>query len=144
MDMRRIRQLAKMMGEMNLSSLEITEGSTTIKLESKSPAGIDGACFSPAVSAQAPQISEYASEPNDGIVTITAPMVGVFYAASAPDAKPFVTLGDTVKKGDVLCIIEAMKLMNEITAEQSGTIVELCVGNGQVVEYGHPLFRIRP
>ena len=52
--------------------------------------------------------------------------------------------GDTVKKGDVLCIIEAMKLMNEITAEQSGTIVELCVGNGQVVEYGHPLFRIRP
>ena len=79
-----------------------------------------------------------------GLFTVTAPKVGVFYTSSSPDAKRFVTLGDRVKKGDVLCIIEAMKLMNEITAEQDGTIVELCVGNGQVVEYGHPLFRMKP
>ena len=142
MDMRKVRQLAKLMGEMNLSTLEITEGSTTIKLESKLSAG--SSTVSPALPVQQAPVPAHTPEGADGTVTVTAPMVGVFYAASAPDAKPFVTLGDTVKKGDVLCIIEAMKLMNEITAEQSGTIVELCVGNGQVVEYGHPLFRIRP
>ena len=69
--------------------------------------------------------------------------MGVFYAAPAPDAKNFVEVGDHVKKGDVLCIIEAMKLMNEITAEQDGVIVEICVGNKQVVEYGQPLLRMR-
>ena len=68
-------------------------------------------------------------------------MVGIFYAAPAEDAEPFVEVGRHVKKGDTLCVIEAMKLMNEITAEQDGTIVEICAQNGQAVEYGTPLFR---
>ena len=71
---------------------------------------------------------------------VTCPLVGVFYAAPSPNDAPFVSVGSTVKKGDVLCIVEAMKLMNEITAEQDGTITEICVENGQVVEFGQPLF----
>lgn len=81
--------------------------------------------------------------PDDGSKPITSPMVGVFYAASSPDKDPYVTVGSKVKKGDVLCLIEAMKLMNEVTAEQDGEIVKVCVDNGQVVEYGQPLFMIK-
>ena len=72
-----------------------------------------------------------------------SPMVGVFYAAPSPDSEPYVSVGSSVNKGDVLCLIEAMKLMNEVTAEKSGVITEVCVENGQVVEYGQPLFRIK-
>lgn len=74
---------------------------------------------------------------------VTSPMVGVFYAAPAPDKEPYVSVGSKVNKGDVLCLIEAMKLMNEVMAEKSGEIVEICVENGQVVEYGQPLFMIK-
>ena len=73
---------------------------------------------------------------------VRSPAVGVYYAAPSPDSKPFVAVGDTVQRGDTLCIIEAMKLMNEITSDIDGEIVEICVGNGQVVEYDQPLFRI--
>jgi acetyl-CoA carboxylase biotin carboxyl carrier protein len=75
-------------------------------------------------------------------VEVKAPMVGVFFNAPAPDSEPFVKVGDSVKKGDVLCILEAMKLMNEIPAESAGTISEICVKNGDVVEYGQVLFKI--
>ena len=75
-------------------------------------------------------------------VYVKSPAVGVFYAAPSPDSKPFVAVGDTVHKGDTLCIIEAMKLMNEINSEMDGEVAEICVSNGQVVEYDQPLFRI--
>ena len=74
--------------------------------------------------------------------TINCPMVGVFYTASAPEAEPYVTVGSKVKKGDVVCIIEAMKLMNEVVATESGTITEILAENGDLVEYGQPLFVI--
>lgn len=74
---------------------------------------------------------------------IESPMVGVFYSAPSPDAEPYVSVGSTVNRGDVLCLIEAMKLMNEVTAEKGGTIAKVCVENGQVVEYGQPLFIIK-
>ncbi len=80
---------------------------------------------------------------NDGSTAITSPMVGVFYAAPSPDKDPYVTVGARVKKGDVICLIEAMKLMNEVTAEKDGEITEICVDNGQVVEYGQDLFMIK-
>ena len=73
---------------------------------------------------------------------IKSPMVGVFYAAPSPDAKPFVEVGSRVKKGDVVCIVEAMKLMNEITAEFDGEVVDICVRNGEVVEFGQTLFKL--
>ena len=78
-----------------------------------------------------------------GVVEVTSPMVGVFYSAPAENAEPYVTVGSKVKKGDVLCIIEAMKLMNEITADCDGTVLDIGAGNNQVVDYGHVLFRIR-
>ncbi len=74
---------------------------------------------------------------------VESPMVGVFYSAPSPDSDPYVSVGSSVNKGDVLCLIEAMKLMNEVTAEKSGVITQVCVENGQVVEYGQPLFMIK-
>lgn len=76
------------------------------------------------------------------LTEVKSPMVGVFYAARSPEAQPFVAVGDRVKKGDTLCILEAMKLMNEIQAEQDGEIVDICAQNGQMVEYGQTLFKI--
>lgn len=75
--------------------------------------------------------------------SIKAPMVGTFYSASSPDAEPFVKVGDYVKKGDIVCVIEAMKLMNEVEAEEDGEIVEILVNNEEMVEYGQDLFRVR-
>jgi len=76
------------------------------------------------------------------ITEVKSPIVGVFYAAPSPDVEPFVTIGSKVKKGDVLCIVEAMKLMNEITAECDGEIVDICVKNGEITEFGQVLFKI--
>lgn len=96
------------------------------------------------VPSQSPFVQPEADDnPDDGSKPVTAPMVGVFYAAPSPDKEPYVTVGSKVKKGDVLCLIEAMKLMNEVTAEQSGEIVKVCVENGQVVEFGQQLFMIK-
>ena len=78
----------------------------------------------------------------NNIIEVKSPLVGVFYAAPAPDAEPFVKVGDRVKKGDVLCIVEAMKLMNEITASHDGEVIDICIQNGSVVEYGQTLFKL--
>lgn len=80
---------------------------------------------------------------NKDYVSIKSPIVGVFYAAPAENAEPYVSAGDNVKQGQTLCIVEAMKLMNEIVAEEDGVISEVCVTNGQIVEYGTELFRIK-
>lgn len=87
--------------------------------------------------------TEEKTEPKINGTPVESPMVGVFYAAPSPDSEPYVSVGSNVNKGDVLCLIEAMKLMNEVTAEKSGVITEVCVENGQVVEYGQPLFLIK-
>lgn len=92
--------------------------------------------------AAAPAAAPSAPAESEG-TAVESPMVGVFYAAPSPDSDPYVTVGSTVNKGDVLCLIEAMKLMNEVTAEKSGTITKVCVENGQVVEYGQPIFMIK-
>ena len=91
-----------------------------------------------------PQASPLPSTVPAGWLTLTAPVVGTFYRAPAPDADPYVEIGNPVKKGQILCVIEAMKLMNEIESEWDGKIVEILVENAQPVEYGAPLFRIEP
>ncbi len=96
----------------------------------------------PAAGAEALAVSHEQAAPQKEGTLVLSPTVGVFYASPSPDARPFVEVGDQVKKGDTLCIIEAMKLMNEIPSEVDGTVAEICVGNGQVVEYNQPLFRI--
>jgi acetyl-CoA carboxylase biotin carboxyl carrier protein len=132
-----IRQLALLMKEMGLTALEYTEGASGIKME-RGP--IQAAPVVTETKAEVPVSSQ--PEAAGNVYTVTSPMVGVFYAAPAADKKPYVSIGDRVNAGDVLCIIEAMKMMNEITAEKSGVVTEICVGNKQLVEYGHPLFRI--
>ena len=130
-----IRRYAQLMREMDLTGLEISEGDRVVRLEREHSA----APIKPA--AAAISIEETPTLSPEGAVT--SPMVGVFYAAPAENADPYVTVGSQVKKGDTLCIIEAMKLMNEITAEEDGVITQVCAQNGQVVEYGSPLFQLR-
>ena len=128
-----IRKYAKLMQELGLTGLEVKENLGVVRLER---AG------APAPASPAPAAPAPAAAALSGSAEIRSPMVGIYYAAPAEDAEPYVTPGAHIKKGDTLCIIEAMRLMNEITAEQDGTIVELCAKSGQSVEYGTPLFRI--
>ena len=131
-----IRKYAALMQELGLSGLEITKGSDTLRLERSLQASVAAAPSAP------PEASPKASpEPKD-YISVKSPIVGVFYAGPADNAPPYVSVGDTVTKGQTLCIIEAMKLMNEISAEEDGVIKEICVHNGQIVEYGTELFRI--
>lgn len=133
-----IRKYAQLMKDLDLTSLSVTENGTTVRL--KRPAKTQPAAGQIAC-AHSETINR--TEPEEESISLTAPMVGVFYAAPAENADPFVQAGDKVKEGDVLCIIEAMKLMNEIRSEVNGTVEKICVTNGQVVEYGTELMRIR-
>ena len=131
-----IRKYAVLMQELGLTGLEVTENDRVVRLE-RTPAA--AAAPQPPEVVQVPAAAP-AAEPG---VDVCSPMVGVFYAAPAENAEPFVKVGDRVKKGQTLCIVEAMKLMNEIMAEQDGEILEICVENGQVVDYGCRLFRMK-
>lgn len=147
MNDRDIRKYAELMKELGLTGLEITEGNRAVRLERSLPlperiaveSGTDGV----AQATQAGEDDASAAAAEGNLLTVKSPMVGVFYAAPAENAKPYVAVGDRVEKGTVLCILEAMKLMNEITAEESGVIAEICATNGQMVEFGTELFRIR-
>ena len=148
MDVKKIESLAKLMKETGLTGLELVEDGQQLRLERQvevvaAPvAAAVPAAPVPATGAEALGVAHEEPAPVKEGTLVLAPTVGVFYSAPNPDSKPFVEVGDQVKKGDTLCIIEAMKLMNEIPAEVDGTIAEVCVGNGQVVEYNQPLFRI--
>ncbi|NLD86948.1 MAG: acetyl-CoA carboxylase biotin carboxyl carrier protein [Clostridiales bacterium] len=134
-----IRKYAELMKELGLTGLEITDNDTKVRLERSVPVSAKETLYSvpePATSSQvAPEHKDY--------ISVKSPIVGVFYAAPAENADPYVTIGDNVKKGQTLCIVEAMKLMNEITADDEGVISKVCVTNGQVVEYGTELFHIK-
>ncbi len=146
MEERDIRKYASLMEELDLTGLEVTENGATLRLERSAPPSAAVAAFAPTQPSAAPArpaAAGSAGGPGEGIVEIRSPMVGVFYASPTEDAPPFVKVGSRVKRGDVLCIIEAMKLMNEINAEQDGIIEEICVGNNQVVDFDHILFRLR-
>uniref|UniRef100_A0A831X726 Biotin carboxyl carrier protein of acetyl-CoA carboxylase n=1 Tax=Thermorudis peleae TaxID=1382356 RepID=A0A831X726_9BACT len=140
-----VRELVEVMQEAGLLRLEVAHGDLRIELEAgATPASAKAETPSPnplpvATPLPAPPLAEEA-----GTFTIDAPMVGTFYAAPAPDADPFVRVGDVVEPGQTVAIIEAMKIMNEIVAEQGGEVVALLVENGQAVEYGQPLMRLRP
>ena len=132
-----IGELSDLMSEKGIGVLELTKGDTKIKIDRS----CSGAQSTPAAAQtkSAPAVKETNEISGKAV---KSPMVGVFYASPSPDAKPFVSVGDKVKKGDVLCIVEAMKLMNEIVSEFDGEIVKICVSDSQVVEYGQPLFVI--
>ncbi|MEY4294888.1 MAG: hypothetical protein RLY82_576 [Pseudomonadota bacterium] len=157
MDLRKIKTLIDLVSESNVAELEITEAEGTVRIvKSLSPANqataqvqyINApAAIPPVAAAAAPTAPPPAPEaapiaPANSNHQLKAPMVGTFYNSSSPDTKPFVSVGDTVKQGQTVCIIEAMKIMNEIEADQSGTIVKILTENAQGVEYGQPLFEI--
>ena len=143
-----IKALAELVRKNNLSALDLSEGELHIRIEN-APAPQSA----PAPEAAEPQEAAPVPAPAPAPAVdngpdfgaarmIVSPMVGVFYASPSPDDPPFVKVGQKVHKGDVLCIIEAMKLMNEITAEEDGEIIDVCAANGSVVEYGQTLFKL--
>lgn len=133
-----IRKYAALMKELDLTGLEITEDNKMVRLERTAVASEKQTV---AVETSAPAAAPAVQESGE-YISVKSPIVGLFYAAPAENADPYVSLGDRVKKGQALCIVEAMKLMNEISAEHDGVISEICVTNGQMVEYGTELFRI--
>lgn len=149
MDVKKIESLAKLMKETGLTGLELVEEGQQLRLERQvevvaAPvAAAVPAAPVPATGAEALGVTHEEPAPVKEGTLVLAPTVGVFYSAPGPDARPFVEVGDQVKKGDTLCIIEAMKLMNEIESEFDGVVEAVLVKNEEVVEYGQPLFRIR-
>ncbi len=142
MDTNEIKSLAEIMKNNGVTSLEIEDGKVKIKLErSAAPAAAAGSAVPLSGLSDHPVQEPLPQE--DPCTYITAPMVGVFYAAAAPGEPPFVKEGSIVKKTDTVCIIEAMKLMNDIAAECDGEICEILVKNGDIVEYGQKLFKVR-
>jgi acetyl-CoA carboxylase biotin carboxyl carrier protein len=152
MDLRKLKKLIDLVQESGIAELEITEGEEKVKIVKGGQVSVSAppimampAMAAPAQmavaapAAGAPAAAAEAEAVQDGHV-VKAPMVGTFYRSPSPDAKVFVEVGQTVKEGDTICIIEAMKLMNEIEADASGVVKAILVENGQPVEYGQPLF----
>lgn len=137
-----IRKYAELMRELELTGLEITEDNKVVRLERTMNMPVKETIYAGAAEMPVSQASAPAKA-NADYLSVKSPVVGVFYAAATENVSPYVAVGDAVKKGQILCIVEAMKLMNEITAEEDGVISEICVANGQVVEYGTELFRIK-
>lgn len=152
MDLRKLKTLIDLVSESNVSELEITEAEGKVRIvkggaampvaavqHSHAPVYAPSAPLVPAVDAGLPAVTLPEVEVGH---TVKSPMVGTFYRASAPDAKPFVEVGDVVKEGQTICIIEAMKILNEIETDKAGTVSQILCQNGQAVEYGQPLFII--
>ena len=147
MDLRKLKKLIDLVQESGIAELEITEGEEKVKIVKGGVVSVSAApimampAAAPvaAAAAAAPAAAEAADAGQEGHV-VKAPMVGTFYRSPSPDAKAFVEVGQAVKEGDTNCIIEAMKLMNEIEADASGVVKAILVENGQPVEYGQPLF----
>jgi acetyl-CoA carboxylase biotin carboxyl carrier protein len=153
MDLRKLKTLIDLVSESNVSELEITEAEGKVRIVKSAAAPVMMAApavvAAPLATAIAPAVAAPATteaapvevaEPSGHIVK--SPMVGTFYRASSPGAKSFVEVGSVVNEGDTICIIEAMKILNEIEADKSGTITKILAENGQAVEYGHALFVI--
>jgi acetyl-CoA carboxylase biotin carboxyl carrier protein len=142
MNIENVKALADILNQSGLSSLEVNEGETKIKLVKAAAPSLPVPAFSVPIAEQPAQAPGNAALDFNKILEVKSPIVGVFYSAPAPDSEPFVNIGSKVKKGDVLCIIEAMKLMNEITAECDGEIVDICAKNGEIAEFGQVLFKL--
>jgi len=147
MDLRKLKTLIDLVSESNVSELEITEAEGKIRIVKGGVAMVQQYA-QPApmmMQAAAPAQVVEAVVPVPAVVVghvVKSPMVGTFYRSASPGAKVFVELGDTIKQGETLCIIEAMKILNEIEADKSGTVKQILCENGQAVEYGQPLFVI--
>ncbi|MBI5043483.1 MAG: acetyl-CoA carboxylase biotin carboxyl carrier protein [Nitrospirae bacterium] len=154
MNIKELKELIDLMKNADISELEIEKGGVKVKLKkghsyitpavTKAEMPMPQAIEKEVVIAKEEKAAIPPAEEEKGLVTVTSPIVGTFYRAPAPDAKPYVEIGDVVKKGQVLCLVEAMKLMNEIEAELNGKVSAILVENGHPVEYGQALFKIEP
>ena len=152
MDLRKIKKLMELLEESGIAEIEVKEGEESIKLSrniTSSAAPLQQMVQQPMMEPQQ-QSTQAASQvenkkddsSNQNRNTVNSPMVGTFYASASPESKPFVTVGQSVKKGDTLCILEAMKMMNQVQAESDGKILEILVDNAEPVEFDQPLFVI--
>jgi acetyl-CoA carboxylase biotin carboxyl carrier protein len=141
MDLRKLKTLIDLVSESNISELEITEADGKVRIVKAEPPTAMAAPPAQPIAALAPAPAAAAAPVEPGH-TVKSPMVGTFYRSPSPDAKAFVEVGQTIKEGEPICIIEAMKIMNEIEADKSGTVTRVLCENGQAVEFGQPLFVI--
>ncbi len=141
-----VDQVVELAVRHNLAELEVEAAGTRIRVVREHAPAAPGPRgeSAPAIAAPLPQPAADSAESTAHLLTVEAPMVGTFYRAPKPDAPPFVNEGDAIKEGQVLCIVEAMKLMNEIEARVAGRIVKVLVENGQPIEFGQPLFLMDP
>jgi len=150
MDIRKVKKLIELLDESGIAEIEITEGEESVRISRYSPgapvaavaAPVTAAAPAPAAVPAAPAAEAAPAPIEDDGYLVAAPMVGSFYSSSSPGAAPYVQVGDRVNEGDTLCIIEAMKMMNQIEADVSGVIKSIRVQNGEPVEYGQTLFVI--
>jgi acetyl-CoA carboxylase biotin carboxyl carrier protein len=152
MDLRKLKTLIDLVSDSNVSELEITEAEGKVRIV-KSAGPVPGtpavayaaAPVATAPAAAAPVLAAPVSEPGPAAAAghqVKSPMVGTFYRSASPGAKPFVEVGSVIKEGDTICIVEAMKILNEIECDKSGTVTQILIDNGDAVEYGQPLFVI--
>jgi acetyl-CoA carboxylase biotin carboxyl carrier protein len=151
MDKRKLEELIRLVEDSDIQEIEISGPFRSVRITKGTAAGaaaqepVRYEVPAPAAPAAVPEEAPEAAPGRDsGLVPIVSPMVGTFYAAPSPESAPYARQGDHINKGQVVCIVEAMKLMNEIESEVSGTIVRVLAENGQAVEYGHELFLIQP
>jgi acetyl-CoA carboxylase biotin carboxyl carrier protein len=157
-DLLQLKRLMRAMRRYDLDEVELHEGDASVRLR-RSPRGADGGAAVESIAVSPARPSHFpmdtaaraaasgvpaAPAVDPDLITVNAPLIGTFYRASSPQSRPFVEVGSTVQTGSVLCIIEAMKLMNEIECEVGGTVDEVLVDNGRAVEFGEALFRVRP
>lgn len=149
MDIRKVKKLIELLDESGIAEIEITEGEESVRISRYAPnapvapvlAPAAVAAPAPAPSVAATHVAAIAEAEDDGF-EVTAPMVGSYYAASSPGAAPYVQVGDRISEGDTLCIIEAMKMMNQIESDVSGVVKSIRIQNGEPVEFGQTLFVI--
>lgn len=150
MDLRKLKTLIDLVSDSNVTELEITEAEGKVRIVKGGGVVMQGYAPAPAVAAPTvlpvdvniPAATAASAPAAAAGHTVKSPMVGTFYRASSPGAKPFVEVGDSIKAGETICIIEAMKILNEIEADKSGTITQILCENGQAVEFGQPMFII--
>jgi acetyl-CoA carboxylase biotin carboxyl carrier protein len=159
MDIRKIKKLIELLEESGIAEIEIKEGEEAVRISRMPPAGsapsypqythvaslpmaVSPQLEAPLKAAAAPAVEGPASKPKPNEHVVTAPMVGTFYASPSPGAKSFIEIGDEIKVGQVLCIIEAMKMMNQIESDKAGKVTSIMARNGDPVEFGQPLFVI--
>ena len=150
MNIKKLKEIVELMKENDLTEVEIEQEGMKVKVTRGTYGAIQQVVTAPTLGGGKPELvqqehaGEGSSPEKSNLKEVKAPMVGTFYRAPSPEVEPYVEVGDTVRKGDVLCIVEAMKLMNEVKAEFDGKIVEIIAGNTEPVEFGQTLFLVEP